>query len=255
MSGKLRLLFGTTNAGKLRELRRLVAGLPVQVVGPEDLPGTPPQVVEDGATFEANAEKKAVAWARWSGLHTVADDSGLCVDALGGAPGVHSARWSDEAPAPAPASPVCALAEGAAAELGEEASRAARDERNNDKLLRALKDVPDERRGAEYRAVLVLARPGGGVVASVVGRCRGRNGRVRSGRGGFGYDPLFVVEPAPPAAPAVAERTMAELEAGEKDALSHRGEAFRRLLPVLARVASAGPEPAEGPLDVGPKVR
>jgi XTP/dITP diphosphohydrolase len=237
VTGKLRLLFGTTNGGKLRELRRLVAGLPVQVVGPEDLPGTPPEVVEDGATFEANAEKKAVAWARWSGLHTVADDSGLCVDALGGAPGVRSARWSDEDPAPA--SPVCALAEGAAAELGEEASRAARDERNNDKLLRALKDVPDERRGAEYRAVLVLARPDGGVVASVVGRCRGRIGRVRRGRGGFGYDPLFVVEPATPGAAAGGERTMAELEAGDKDAISHRGEAFRRLLPVLARVASA----------------
>jgi XTP/dITP diphosphohydrolase len=233
----MRLLFGTTNQGKLRELRRLVAGLPVEVVGAAELPGTPPEVVEDGETFEANAEKKARAWARWSGLHTVADDSGLCVDALGGAPGVHSARWSDEDPGPAPASPTCELSGAAAAELGPEAGRAARDERNNEKLLRSLRGVPDARRGAEYRAVLVLAGPRGEVVASVVGRCRGRIGHVRRGSGGFGYDPLFVVSPAQGAAGAAAERTMAELAPGDKDAISHRGEAFRGLLPVLARVA------------------
>ncbi len=128
-------------------------------------PSPLPEVLEDGATFEENAAKKAAAWARWSGLHTLADDSGLCVDALGGAPGVHSARWSELEPAPAPSSPVCELAEGAAGELGAEAGRAARDERNNDKLLRALRGVPDALRGAEYRAVLCLARPDGTVLA------------------------------------------------------------------------------------------
>ncbi len=224
------VLFGTTNPGKLRELRRLVAGLPVRVLGPEDVPGPLPEVVEDGATFAANAEKKAMAWARWSGHLTLADDSGLCVDALGGAPGVHSARWADLEPEAEPASPVCSLAEAGEAELGAVAGRAARDERNNDKLLRALLGVPDERRGAEYQAVLCLARPDGSVVASVTGRCRGRIGHVRRGTGGFGYDPLFVVAQAAGA----AERTMAELGAEEKDAVSHRGEAFRKLVPVLA---------------------
>jgi XTP/dITP diphosphohydrolase len=224
------LLFGTTNPGKLRELRRLVAGLPLRVLGPEDLPEPLPEVVEDGATFAANAEKKAASWARWSRHLTLADDSGLCVDALGGAPGVHSARWSDVEADAGPSSPVCELAEGAAAELGPEAGRAARDERNNDKLLRALLGVPDERRGAEYQAVLCLARPDGTVLASVTGRCRGRIGHVRRGTGGFGYDPLFVLAQGAGA----AERTMAELGAEEKDAVSHRGEAFRRLLPVLA---------------------
>jgi XTP/dITP diphosphohydrolase len=227
-----RLLFGTTNPGKLRELRRLVAGLPLEVVGPEELPAPLPEVVEDGATFAANAEKKATAWARWSGLPTLADDSGLCVDALGGAPGVHSARWSEEDPVAEPASPVCALSEAGLAELGPVAGRAVRDEKNNDKLLRALRGVPDERRGAEYQAVLCLARPDGSVVAAVTGRCRGRIGHVRQGTGGFGYDPLFVTGVGGGAA-----RTMAELGAEEKDAISHRGEAFRQLVPVLAKLA------------------
>jgi XTP/dITP diphosphohydrolase len=250
MSG-VKLLFGTTNPGKLRELRRLVAALPLQIVGPGDLAAPLPEVVEDGATFAANAEKKATAWARWSGLHTLADDSGLCVDALGGAPGVHSARWSDEDPQGEPSSPVCALGEAGLAELGREqsprrsrdplrgptggpvAGRAVRDERNNDKLLRLLQGVPDERRGAEYQAVLCLARPDGSVVASVTGRCRGRIGYARRGAGGFGYDPLFLVG----GAPGAAERTMAELGAEEKDAISHRGAAFRQLVPILSTLA------------------
>jgi XTP/dITP diphosphohydrolase len=233
MSTGLAILFGTTNPGKLRELRRMVAGLPLRVLGPEDLPSPLPEVTEDGATFEENAVKKATAWARWSGLHTLADDSGLCVDALAGAPGVHSARWSELDPAPA--SPVCDLAEAAAGELGPEAGRSARDERNNDKLLRTLQGVPDAHRGAEYQAVLCLARPDGTVLTSVVGRCRGRIGHVRRGTGGFGYDPLFVTALRGEA----GERTMAELGAEEKDAISHRGQAFRKLLPVLAGLARA----------------
>ncbi len=227
------LLFGTTNPGKLRELRRLVAGLPIRVVSPEDLGRALPEVEEDGATFAANAEKKAAEWARFAGIHALADDSGLCVDALGGRPGVHSARWSDLEPAPAPASPVCELAEAAQAELGPVAGRAARDERNNDKLLAELAAVPDARRGAEYQAALSLARPDGTVVATVVGTCRGRIGRERRGTNGFGYDPLFV--------PDGEGRTMAELPSDEKDARSHRGEAFRRILPVVARLARGEP--------------
>lgn len=225
----MELLFATTNAGKLRELRRLVAGLAVRVVSPDELGRPPPEVEEDGATFEANAEKKAAAWARFSGLHALADDSGLCVDALGGLPGVHSARWSDLDPAPSPASPVCDLAEAAEGELGPVAGRAARDERNNDKLLRSLAGVSDPRRGAEYRAVLSLARPDGVIVATVRGVCRGRIGHARRGTEGFGYDPLFVPDGG-------GGRTMAELLPEEKDALSHRGDAFRRLRPVLERL-------------------
>jgi XTP/dITP diphosphohydrolase len=224
------LFFATTNPGKLRELRRLVAGLPIRVVSPEDLPRELAEVDEDGATFQANAEKKASAYARLAGMHALADDSGLSVDALGGAPGVRSARWSDDEPGPSPASAVCELAEAAAAELGPVAARAARDERNNDKLLRSLAGLPAERRCAAYHAVLSVARPDGAIVASVIGSCRGRIGEARRGRGGFGYDPLFVPD-------GQGERTMAELSPEEKDAISHRGEAFRKIRAVLERLA------------------
>jgi XTP/dITP diphosphohydrolase len=229
------LLFGTTNPGKLRELRRLVAGLPIRVVAPEDLDGPLPEVLEDGRTFAENAAKKASEWARRSGLHALADDSGLCVDALGGAPGVHSARWADLEPV-GPSSPVCDLAGPGAAELGPVAGRAARDERNNDKLLAALSGVPDGLRGAEYQAVLALARPDGSVVATVSGVCRGRIGKARRGTEGFGYDPLFVPDASP-------STTMAELPPEEKDAISHRGAAFRALRPVLAALVSNGGRP------------
>jgi XTP/dITP diphosphohydrolase len=206
------LLFGSTNAGKLRELRRLVAGLPVRVLSPDELGRPLPEVEEDGETFEENAAKKAVEWARFAGLHAVADDSGICVDALGGAPGVRSARWSEAArPGALP--------------------RAERDEANNDLLLERLAGRPDAERGAEYRAVLVLAAPDGGVLAVVRGVCRGRIGRERRGTGGFGYDPLFLPDADP-------TRTMAELDPEAKDAISHRGAAFRLLLPYLARFAA-----------------
>jgi XTP/dITP diphosphohydrolase len=229
------LLFGTTNPGKLRELRRLVAGLPIRVVAPEDLGWPLPDVEEEGRTFAENAAKKASEWARRSGLHALADDSGLCVDALGGAPGVHSARWSELEPE-GPSSPVCDLAGAGAAELGPALGRAARDERNNDKLLAALSGVPDGRRGAEYRAVLALARPDGSVVATVNGVCRGRVGHARRGSEGFGYDPLFLPDADP-------SRTMAELSAEEKDAISHRGAAFRALRPVLEALVSGSGRP------------
>jgi XTP/dITP diphosphohydrolase len=223
------LFVGTTNPGKLRELRRMVAGLPVRVVSPEDLGRPAPEVVEDGLTFADNAAKKAVAFARFAGMHALADDSGLCVDALGGAPGVRSARWSDDEPEGL-ASPACALAELGAAELGPVAGRAGIDERNNDKLLLRLAGVPDARRGAEYRAVLVVARPDGQVVAAATGICRGRIGHERRGTDGFGYDPLFVPDAYP-------ERTMAELAPEEKDAVSHRGEAFGKLRPAVEALA------------------
>jgi XTP/dITP diphosphohydrolase len=205
------LLFGTTNPGKLRELRRLVAGLPVRVVSPADLGRELPEVVEDGRTFEENARKKASAHARASGLHALADDSGLCVDALWGQPGIRSARWSEEE------------APGLAG--------AGRDRANNERLLRVLAGVFPEHRGAEYRAVVALAAPDGRVLATAEGACRGVIGAAPRGEGGFGYDPLFLPEAFP-------GRTMAELSPGEKDAVSHRGEAMRRLVPALAEAAA-----------------
>jgi XTP/dITP diphosphohydrolase len=206
----MELFFGTTNQGKLAELRRLVEGLPVRVVTPADLGRPVPEVVEDGDTFEANARKKAAAFARFAGMVALADDSGLCVDALGGAPGVYSARWSED------------VAPGLV--------KLARDRANNEKLLAALAGVPKDRRGGGYVAVLALAGPDGTIVASVEGTCRGRIGREPRGDGGFGYDPLFV--------PEGRALTMAELPAAEKDALSHRGAAFRALRPILARLAA-----------------
>jgi XTP/dITP diphosphohydrolase len=205
------LLFGTGNPGKLRELRRLVAGLPVRVVSPADLGRELPEVVEDGRTFEENARKKASAHARASGLHALADDSGLCVDALWGQPGIRSARWSEEE---APG-----------------LSGADRDRANNARLLRVLAGVFPEHRGAEYRAVVALAAPDGRVLATAKGACRGAIGASPRGEGGFGYDPLFLPEAFP-------GRTMAELSPGDKDAVSHRGEAMRRLLPALAEAAA-----------------
>jgi XTP/dITP diphosphohydrolase len=220
----IRIFFGTTNRGKLRELSRMVADLPLQIASPADLGMPLPEVVEDGDTFRANAETKARAYARFTGMHALADDSGLCVDALGGAPGVHSARWS-EAEVPGPGAPGVP-----AREHDIDLARASRDEANNEKLIRSLEGVPEERRGAAYVAVLALARPDGRIVATVEGTCRGRIGRERRGTGGFGYDPFFVPD-------AQDGRTMAELDPGEKDALSHRGAAFRALRPVLERLA------------------
>ncbi len=191
--------------------------VPIRVLSTEDLGRHLPDVEEDGATFEENAAKKAVEWARFSGLHAVADDSGLCVDALGGAPGVRSARWSEEVrPGALP--------------------RHDRDEANNDLLLSRLQGKADGERGAEYRAVLVLAAPTGGVLAVVRGTCRGRIGVERRGTEGFGYDPFFIPD-AQPAGGRVL--TMAELAPEAKDAISHRGAAFRLLLPYLERLAAS----------------
>jgi XTP/dITP diphosphohydrolase len=205
------LLFATRNPGKLRELRRLVAGLPVRVVSPDDLGRELPEVVEDGSTFEANARKKATECARAAGMHALADDSGLCIDALWGQPGIRSARWSEDG------SPGLA--------------GVARDRANNDKLRMVMDGVLPEHRGAEYRAVVALAAPDGTVLATAEGTCRGTLGVEPRGEGGFGYDPLFLPESG-------GGRTMAELDAAEKDALSHRGEALRRLVPELRRIAA-----------------
>lgn len=199
----MKLLLASGNKKKLKELRRLVAPLDVQVVGPDDVGGLP-DVVEDGDTFLANAAKKASSAARHAGLWALADDSGLQVDALGGRPGVHSARF--------------------AGTHGD-------DEANNAKLLAELADVPDGDRGARFVCALALARPGSGEIAhEVVGRTEGEIVREPQGEGGFGYDPLFrFTEPGHP----LTGRVFGTLSAEEKAAVSHRGRALRALEEVL----------------------
>jgi len=197
------LLIGSTNPGKIAEYRRMLHGLDVRLVSPNDLHPVPPEPAEDATTYAANASHKAEAYAAATGLATVADDSGLEVDALGGAPGVRSARWSGQ---------------GAAA--------------NVRKLLDEMRDVADRR--ARFRCVLVLFDPAReSAIGIVEGRCEGSIARAASGAGGFGYDPIFV--------PEGGARTMAELGDAEKDALSHRGRACRAMLPVLGSALRADP--------------
>ncbi|MAQ19016.1 MAG: non-canonical purine NTP pyrophosphatase, RdgB/HAM1 family [Sandaracinus sp.] len=194
-----RILVASSNPKKLAELRPLFEGLPTEVVGPES---PLPEVIEDAETFAGNAEKKAREIAAHTGIATLADDSGLEVDALGGAPGVRSARFSTDA--------------GRRAEPD-------RDGANNALLLERLHGRAD--RGARFRCVLALVLPSGEVVATADGTVEGTILEAPRGSGGFGYDPLFV--------PEGEERTMAELTAAEKAALSHRGRAARRLRSLL----------------------
>ena len=190
---KPRLLFATTNPCKLRELRGLM-GDALEVVSLKDLPPIP-EPVEDGDTFEDNARKKARAYARASGLPALADDSGLCVDALGGRPGVHSARYAQ----------------------GDDRAR-------YQKLLGELSAVPDAERTAAFVCALCLALPHGETTLVEVGRCEGHIGHAPRGDHGFGYDPVFLLP---------GGRALAELTSEEKAALSHRGTAFRKMRPHL----------------------
>jgi XTP/dITP diphosphohydrolase len=199
-----RLLLATRNAGKLAELQRLMAdAVPgVQVVGLRDVPEYP-EAPETGATFAENALLKAREAVRYTGLPAVADDSGIAVDALNGMPGVLSARWSGR--------------------HGDDAA-------NTALLLAQVADVPDERRGAAFVCAAALVTPDG--AESVIERqWRGRVVREPRGSNGFGYDPVFV--------PDGLEHTSAELEPAEKDARSHRGQAFAALVPVVAQVLGA----------------
>jgi len=186
----MRLLIATRNEDKLRELADLLAGLPVETVSLGEFPDAP-EVVEDGRTLEENAAKKAAETARACGVHAVADDSGLFVEALGGRPGVLSARYAG------PDS------------TGEKLCR---------KLLGEMADVPDGARAAQFRCRIALADPSGRVALTASGCCEGRIIREMRGTGGFGYDPVFFYEPA--------GRTFAELIPDQKNAASHRGRAL-----------------------------
>jgi XTP/dITP diphosphohydrolase len=188
-----RVVLATRNAHKVVELRRILeaVGLAVELVGVEEYPDVP-EVPETGATFEDNAFLKARAVAHATGEIAVADDSGLAVDALNGMPGVLSARWAG----------------------------GSGDEANLRLVLAQIGDVPDERLGASFECAAAAVFPDGRELV-VRGSLRGSITREPRGSNGFGYDPIFV--------PAGGHRTTAELSADEKDAISHRGVAFRAL--------------------------
>ncbi len=207
MSESPRVFLASRNRKKLAEMQRILAEhMPqVQVLGLDDVaPYEEPAETEPD--FEGNARIKALAGLAATGLPSLADDSGLCVEALNGMPGVLSARWAG-------------LAAGDAA---------TKDRANNDLLLAQLSDVPDERRGAEFRCSVVLAVPreGGPGVHCATGRMRGRVIRETRGAGGFGYDVLFCAEGY--------DITTAEMDSESKDAISHRGEALRAIAPTVA---------------------
>lgn len=206
------LVLGSRNRKKCREMAELIA--PPWETSPvlarlvirsvDDFAGAP-EVVEDAGTFAGNACKKAVELARALSLWVIADDSGLAVDALAGAPGVFSARYAGEP---------------------------ADDSANNRKLLEAMSGIPDERRGAAFRCALALADPTGAVRLEVEGACRGRLTRELKGPGGFGYDPLFLIREY--------QKTFGELSSLVKHQLSHRARAFARLRGGLERVIAEG---------------
>lgn len=195
-----KLLLATRNEGKVREYRQLLASLPLRVTY-LDAEGVDREIGETGSTFADNAIQKARGYARASGLLTLADDSGLEVDALGGEPGVHSARYA-----------------------GEEAT----DEQRYRLLLERLRGVRWEDRTARFRCVIAVAEPGGEIYTAE-GVCEGMIALGPEGKGGFGYDPVFYLPER--------HKTMAQLEPEVKNRISHRARAARKIRPVLARLS------------------
>lgn len=194
----MRIVIATSNAGKLAEYERLlgeISGLALETMN------APIEVIEDQETFVGNARKKAREIAAAVGARCLADDSGLEVDALGGRPGVRSARYA-----------------------GEGASDAA----NNAKLLEAMRDVPDRERTARFRCAIAVVDADGRELAVVEGACEGRIVRDPKGKHGFGYDPVFV--------PDGFTQTMAELGPKTKNRISHRAEAAAKLVPLLRQL-------------------
>lgn len=200
----MQVVLASRNRKKSREMAELLAPDGIEVLSVADFEGAP-EPVEDGATFAENAAKKATEIARHVQQWTIGEDSGLRVDALGGAPGVYSARFAGEP---------------------------SNDARNNEKLIAELRDVPDERRGAEYVCSVAVADPEGNVRLQFEATCRGRIGHEPRGEHGFGYDPYFVVPEY--------HRTFAELGPVVKRHLSHRARAFERLIPQLLALLRGG---------------
>ncbi len=192
------IVLATRNRKKIDEIKRITFDLPFTILSLDDYPNCP-EVVEDKDTFEGNAVKKAVEVCGCTGKPALADDSGLEVDALGGAPGVYSARYAGD-------------------------SGGGNDVKNYEKLLFELKDVSDEKRGARFVCYIALAFPDG-TVKTFFGYAKGRIGHAPRGTTGFGYDPVFI--------PEGHERTFAEMSGEEKDHLSHRGKALEKLADFL----------------------
>jgi XTP/dITP diphosphohydrolase len=199
-----RLVVASRNEHKIKEIQAILAGQPWQVLTAHDFPGFP-EVIEDGLTLEDNAIKKAKEIAAFTGCLALADDTGLEVDALGGRPGVYSARFA-----------------GPDATYGD----------NNRKLLRLLEGIPLEGRTARFRCVIAVAEPDGNVHL-VEGKCEGLIGFELRGEGGFGYDPLFIVDGL--------GKTFAELSPEEKNRVSHRGRALRLAAELLKELAPLTP--------------
>ena len=198
------IVLATGNPGKLREISQVLSGLPVDIVGLNEIADIP-EPEETGATFARNARDKALYYSRATGRWCLADDSGLEVDALAGAPGVLSARYSSDTVSP-------------------KADRKTIDPANNAKLLEELKDVPDQGRTARFVCCLALAG-GGEILIEASGTFEGLIARGGAGDNGFGYDPLFYVPER--------DCTAAELPPEEKNRISHRGQAVRRFAELL----------------------
>jgi XTP/dITP diphosphohydrolase len=196
------ILVATSNPGKIAEIRAML-GADLRWLGLADM-GPIGEIAEDGATFAENARKKALGYAKETGLWTLADDSGLVVDALGGAPGVKSARF--------------------AGEKSKDRDRKLIDRRNMGKVLELLKGVPAEKRTARFVCCLCLASPRK-VLLETEGRLEGLITEKEIGENGFGYDPIFFVPHL--------KKTVAQLTREEKNAISHRGNAIRKLRPLL----------------------
>ncbi len=198
------VVLASRNLKKSGEIRALLEPHGIPLVSVAQFPQAT-DVIEDGDSFQANAEKKATQTARETGHWAIGEDSGLQVDALQGAPGIYSARYGGDG---------------------------ATDEANNAKLIRELQDVPEERRGAGYVCHVALADPTGAIRLNVQATCRGRITREPHGMNGFGYDPYFLIREY--------HRTFGELSPLVKRQLSHRARAFGRLIPALLKTLSEG---------------
>lgn len=193
----MKILIATHNKHKLSEMARILEPMGYEVVTDTDLGFTLTEAEENGSTFLENARIKAESGCKESGIPCIADDSGLCVDALNGEPGVFSARYSGE--------------------HGD-------DKGNNEKLLFNLKDVADEKRTARFMCAICVSFPDGSEITAE-GVCEGKIGYEYRGNNGFGYDPLFMV----------GDKSFAELSAAKKDAVSHRGNALKKLEKLLSK--------------------
>jgi XTP/dITP diphosphohydrolase len=192
----MNVIVATRNPGKVREIRRVLKDLGIRVRSLRDFPDVP-SIEEDGKSFAENALKKARFYSNYFGETVIADDSGLEVDTLKGAPGIYSARY---------------------------ARQGASDRENNQKLLNEMEGIPVSRRGATFRCSIAIVSPGG-KESVVEGSCRGRIGFREVGRKGFGYDPVFFLPGR--------GKVMAQLSVDEKNRISHRGKALRKLRKVI----------------------